>query len=258
MKIKWRIGNTPIVWIIYVFCFITAQVPVWNRLPLDRLTEAKGVSEAGQLLIQQPLGWTEITYPSTNYDTLWIVVHGYGSRGYEWVDAIKDFCITGKGVFFYRYDWSRCPEDIVDSLSHEFPELIHHITPQPEHVIVFGHSYGALIVAMLNACIDLHIPMEFHAIAGPLAGMKGFQDRCTWDQSWIAETSQNGTGMRLHQWRTVKSQDGAFRDAERDPQDVNIPGSTVIQLPKVMDGHRLGHNWSVLWVVETYLGLRSQ
>lgn len=237
---------------------IQARSSDWNRLPLDRLTSANGVAEAGQLLMQQPSGWTEITGNDTQYDTLWIVIHGYGSRGYEWVDAITAFSATGKGVFFYRYDWSQCPAVIVPELASQVNELVAHFRPNLRQVLIFGHSYGALIAAELNPRLDPELPLQVHAIAGPLAGMKGFQGQCPRDSAWIDLTSKTNTGNRLTQWRTVQSEDGAYRKAAVDPQVVDIPGSTVIQLPKTMDGHRLGHNWSVKWVAETFLGLRDR
>ena len=55
------------------------------------------------------------------------------------------------------------------------------------------------------------------------------------------------------QWRTVKDQDGAFRNMPFDPQIVNIDGSTVVNLPPVFEnGQRLGHNWSLKWVFDKY------
>jgi hypothetical protein len=56
-----------------------------------------------------------------------------------------------------------------------------------------------------------------------------------------------------HQWRTQKEQDGAFRDMSYDPQDIALYNSTVTELPDSMDGHRLGHNWSVSWVTDYLL-----
>jgi len=36
-----------------------------------------------------------------------------------------------------------------------------------------------------------------------------------------------------------------------DPQIANIPNSTVIELPpQFKDGRRLGHNWSISWVID--------
>ncbi|NOZ74091.1 MAG: hypothetical protein GXO90_01760, partial [FCB group bacterium] len=162
------------------------------------------------------------------------------------------------GVFFYRYDWSQCPDVIVTELQAQITELLTHFQPDPEQILLFGHSYGALIAAELNPRLDPELPIQVHAIAGPLAGMKGFQERCPWDSTWIDLTRKTHTGERLIQWRTVQSEDGAFRNAKVNPMVVDIPGSTVIVLPKTMDGHRLGHNWSVKWVAETFLGLRPQ
>jgi len=229
----------------------------FNQLPLSKLSDAESVFAAGKILMEQPMGWTEITAPKSSEDTLWIVVHGYGSKGYEWVTAIKDFRATGDPVFIYRYDWNRCPGSIADSLSADLRKLLGTLPSQPKHILVFGHSYGALITAMLDSRVSKGILIEFHAIAGPLAGLKGFKDECSPDQSWIQKITENETGPRIHQWRTVQSEDGAYRDAETNPEDVDIPGSVVTQLPKTMDGHRLGHNWSVQWVAETFLGLRK-
>jgi len=40
-----------------------------------------------------------------------------------------------------------------------------------------------------------------------------------------------------------------------DPQVVNIQGSTVINLPPAFqNGKRLGHNWSLKWVLDQYFG----
>jgi hypothetical protein len=54
----------------------------------------------------------------------------------------------------------------------------------------------------------------------------------------------------VHQWRTRKAIDNAFSALPADPQLVDIPGSEVVTLPDSYRGHRLGHNWSISWVVE--------
>ncbi|RMF11088.1 MAG: hypothetical protein D6762_00165 [Candidatus Neomarinimicrobiota bacterium] len=238
--------------------YLIAQENICRVLPYSRLQAAASVSAAGHLLMNEPPGWVRLqpTQP-VNADTVWLLVHGYGSRGYEWIDAIQALGNTGHPVYFYRYDWSRCPKAVVDSLRADFQRLQATVPGSSHHWIWFGHSYGAWIVARLNARFPADAPMEFHAIAGPLAGMKAFQDRCPPDTTWLALSRRSGVGPRLIQWRTLQAQDGAYRDLSRDPQVVSIPGSRVIRLPAEMDGHRLGHNWSVKWVVETFLGLRG-
>ena len=44
--------------------------------------------------------------------------------------------------------------------------------------------------------------------------------------------------------------DGAFNSLDHDPQVIDVQGSYVTRLPKVYNGRRLGHNWSLSWVAE--------
>ena len=64
--------------------------------------------------------------------------------------------------------------------------------------------------------------------------------------SWEANISH-------YQWRTHKHQDGAFRDLDFNPQDINFDNGEIILLPETMNGQRLGHNWSITWVIDNYL-----
>ena len=57
-------------------------------------------------------------------------------------------------------------------------------------------------------------------------------------------------GINLYEWRTIKELDGAFREFEFDPQNVEIKGSQVTRLPETYKGNKLGHNWSVSWVAD--------
>ena len=52
------------------------------------------------------------------------------------------------------------------------------------------------------------------------------------------------------QWKTVKEQDGAFKNLEFDPQNVLIKGGEIITLPGTWKKTRLGHNKSIQWVCE--------
>ena len=62
--------------------------------------------------------------------------------------------------------------------------------------------------------------------------------------------------VTLHQWRTIHTLDGAFKSLDKDPQNLEevinktpFKGS-ITRLPKLYKGHRLGHNWSISWVVD--------
>ena len=90
------------------------------------------------------------------------------------------------------------------------------------------------------------MPIEVHIIASPLKGHPRLTERC----AYSPPTAPRSDRVRLYQWRTVKAQDGAFKDMEGDPQEVDISGSAVTRLPESWKGRRLGHNWSISWVAE--------
>ena len=50
------------------------------------------------------------------------------------------------------------------------------------------------------------------------------------------------------QWKTVKEQDGLFRNMDVDPQNVKIVGGRSQRLPEEWNNTRLGHNFSLVWV----------
>ena len=50
------------------------------------------------------------------------------------------------------------------------------------------------------------------------------------------------------QWKTVKEQDGLFRNMDVDPQNVKIVGGRSPRLPEEWNNTRLGHNFSLVCV----------
>ena len=50
------------------------------------------------------------------------------------------------------------------------------------------------------------------------------------------------------QWKTVKEQDGLFRNMDVDPQNVKIVGGKSPRLPEEWNNTRLGHNFSLVCV----------
>lgn len=68
-----------------------------------------------------------------------------------------------------------------------------------------------------------------------------------------APSCERSPPVTLRQWRTLQHLDGAFEDLATDPQVVELPGE-VTRLPERYRGHRLGHNWSISWVVDHLAG----
>ena len=92
---------------------------------------------------------------------------------------------------------------------------------------------------------DIDVPLHIHSVAGPLKGMGMLSSLCNYQPP-----SSLGTGISLHQWRTIQELDGAFKDLDHDPQSVDIKNSNVTRLPKTYKGNKLGHNWSISWVAD--------
>ncbi len=213
------------------------------------------VKESGKKLINQPFGFTKIIADSAQNDsTLLIAVHGYDSRGYEWVSSLNQLSNNYNNTYFYRYDWEICP----DSLSRKLADLLTTLIQGKSNfnrIVIFGHSYGGLVVTYLAGNMDVNIPIEIHTIASPLAGYPRIMDNCDLlynDDDKLIYSSWDANILH-YQWRTHKHQDGAFRDLDFNPQDINFDNGEKILLPEIMDGQRLGHNWSITWVIDNYL-----
>ncbi len=213
------------------------------------------VKESGKKLINQPFGFTKIIADSAQNDsTLLIAVHGYDSRGYEWVSALNQLANNYNNTYFYRYDWEICPDSLGRNLTDLLTTLIQGKS-NFNRIVIFGHSYGGLVVTYLAGDMDVNIPIEIHTIASPLAGYPRIMDNCDLlynDDDKLIYSSWDAN-ISHYQWRTHKQQDGAFRDLDFNPQDINFDNGEIILLPETMDGQRLGHNWSITWVIDNYL-----
>jgi len=219
------------------------------------LPAGEHVKESGRKLISQPYGFTKIIAESAKInDTLIIAVHGYDSRGYEWVTSLNQLTEKYNNTYFYRYDWDICPDSVGSDLADSLAILIQSKS-NLNKIIIFGHSYGGLVITYLASNLDLKIPIEIHTIAAPLAGYPRIMDKCDlqYNDYNILTYPSWETNISHRQWRTQKQQDGAFRDLDYDPQDINFDNGKIIVLPETMNGQRLGHNWSITWVINNYL-----
>ncbi len=217
--------------------------------------EGTEIINSGTQLMDYPTGLLELRDGEhTNDSVLVIAIHGYQSRGYEWITGLKHLTHNYGSLFFYRYDWERCPDQVGLDLAAEIKSLAKR---RPyKKVIVFAHSYGGLIATFAASQLG-KLEAEIHVIAAPLSGFPQLLDQCTNlkydidDKLVYPEWSSN---IHLIQHKTVHAQDGAFRDLASDPQDISLPFYQVQTLPPTMDGHRLGHNWSVTWVLDQHVG----
>lgn len=178
-----------------------------------------------------------------------IMVHGWGSRGLEWVYPAVRLSDDDAATYFFRWDWNGCPAPAASRLAAEL-QAAAGTDPLPADLTVIGHSYGGLVVHefVRSHARDLPQGVVAHAVASPLAGMDALTGTCGYA---VVDAMP-----QLHQWRTQHALDGAFKDLPADPQDVEIAGSTVTRLPDTYRGRRLGHNWSVSWVADELAAAR--
>lgn len=227
-----------------------------DQLDITQLGVGTDINAAGSLLMDLPSGLNEIDMdPNGNDSVLVIAVHGYESQGYEWVMGLKGLVDRFGSAWFYRYDWEKCPDLIAADLA----ERVNQKTKAGDfdRVIIFGHSYGGVVLAFAASQLSHKIPTEVHLIAAPLSGFPKLLDHCnslSYDKGDKLLYPTWDSKIQVIQHKTVHAQDGAFRDLASDPQDIDLPFAQIEELPSTMDGHRLGHNWSVTWVLDRYLG----
>lgn len=218
-------------------------------ITLDALDGGDRAKASGKMLMALPLGLYRLDTTSPDPTAAMIAVHGYDSEGYEWAYPLKT---TGDGttrVYFYRWDFSQCPEPMAEALDQAVDRLLKD-EPGIESLRIMGHSYGGIISSMVATRYDGRAPLLVDLVASPLGGHPGISSSCEYAG---AKAPPAEAKVTLRQWRTIHELDNAFSDVDPDPQIVDLPGE-VTRLPQTYRGHRLGHNWSISWVVDHLAG----
>lgn len=247
---------------------IQKQRPTNPQIVVGELNP-KLAKAVGKKLIALPLGLHQVVNndqrkTQDKVEELIIGVHGYASQGYEWVYPLQklyhlasDHKVNSQ-VYWLRWDWTLCPKEGAIYLSQEIKK---HLLQKPEirKIKLFGHSYGGIIISIYANQYTLIPQLETHVIASPVAGYPQLESRCKQDLQALTDKltkaedksvkDRQNKKVTLFQWRTQKHLDGAFSKFKIDPQLVDWYGK-VITLPDTYRGHRLGHNWSISWVVD--------
>lgn len=228
---------------------------VAGQLDISDLGEGTEIKASGLQLMDLDLGMTQLHKGNQENDSvLVILVHGYQSEGYEWVSGVNGLVDHYGSVYFFRYDWDLCADEIAVELAEQTKKLKQ--VGNYEKVLLFGHSYGGLVLTFAASQLE-KMDSELHVIAAPLTGFPRLMDECqdvTYDKMDRLVYPTWSDQVKVIQHKTVHAQDGAFRELATDPQDIDLPFNAIQDLPPTMDGHRLGHNWSVTWVVDSFLG----
>ena len=238
--------------ILYLFMiFLLVSCSESEEVSLKEFKITGDVFDSGKRLMSLPYGLHTLEENNTMEKTLIIGVHGSNSRGYEWIYPLSSLDNSDKLVAFFRWDDSTCPGPGIQSLSQNLSDLLVE-KPNIKKIILLGHSYGGILVTSFMQNWKEKLPLEIHAIAAPLKGMGPVSSMCGYEPP---SATQDNTS--LHQWRTIKELDGAFRDLDYDPQETMILNSKITRLPETYKGNKLGHNWSISWVADELLGLNQ-
>ena len=229
--------------------FLLVSCSESEEVSLKEFNLIEDVFDSGKRLMSLPYGLHTLEENSPMQNTLIIGVHGSNSRGYEWIYPLSSLDNSDKLVAFFRWDDSSCPGPGIQSLSQNLSDLLVE-KPNIKKIILLGHSYGGILVTSFMQNWKEKLPLEIHAIAAPLKGMGPVSSMCGYEPP---SATQDNTS--LHQWRTIKELDGAFRDLDYDPQETMILNSKITRLPETYKGNKLGHNWSISWVADELLGL---
>tara|TARA_Y100001970_G_C14086316_1_gene777516 strand:- start:52 stop:798 length:747 start_codon:yes stop_codon:yes gene_type:complete len=209
------------------------------------------VLKSGRNLMALDYGLHYLEPQSNNQKKLFIGVHGSNSEGYEWIYPYLTIDSSITLVAFFRYNDNFCPNRAYIRLNNKISSILDK-KKNIDEVILMGHSYGAMIVAMFSDKWTKEIPLTIHTVAGPLTGPISsnlrsslFRNICDYYPPYKIRDN-----VAFYQWRTIKELDGAFNDLEYDPQIIDLKGSSITRLPDTYNGRRLGHNWSLSWVAE--------
>ena len=191
-----------------------------------------------------PNGLHELEIYDNSQDTLVVAIHGNNSRGYEWVYPLQVMNTEKNLITFFRWDDNTCIapsafilDDLIQKKISEYKNI--------RKIIIYGHSYGGLLSAVFMDQWRGKLPLEVHTIASPLKGINILTRNCNYKTP--LRVPDNAT---MYEWRTIKNLDGVFKSLKEDPQNVKILGSIVTRLPQSYKNNKLGHNWSISWVVD--------
>ena len=150
-----------------------------KKVNLEQLKSTQDVFDAGLKLMAMPNGLHDLEISDDNQKTLFISVHGNSSRGYEWIYPLQVINNEINLITFFRWDDSSCVNPSVKSLDDLIRDKLSK-NKNIQKVILFGHSYGGLLVTSFMEQWTGDLPLEVHTIAAPLKGLGSLSAVCNY------------------------------------------------------------------------------
>lgn len=211
---------------------------------LAELQAIRDADEAGSRLMDSPPGLHRLDADAGPRRAAVVAVHGFESKGAEWIDPLLALADNGVELHFFRWNDKQCPDAGARDLASALRGLVR-ARPDLARITVLAHSYGGVISTLVAQGEGLGLPVELNIIASPLASVPKMRDLCDFKG---VPAKGAAAAVTWRQWRTVHAEDGAFKDLEVDPQLVDLPGLEVTSLPATYEDGRLGHNRSITFV----------
>jgi pimeloyl-ACP methyl ester carboxylesterase len=130
--------------------FLSGAISGQSGLSIDKLSDDKWTYN--EYLIDRSEGFHRLGGMNEKDSTFGIItVHGYypagwQTKGLEWVQPLMTLSHREIPVWFFRYDWTDCPDHSMDYLIHQTEGLIAS-NPHLDSLWIIGHSMGGLITS---------------------------------------------------------------------------------------------------------------
>jgi hypothetical protein len=207
---------------------------------LESSFTSDGPFVAGKLLTKLKPGIHYLDDANNNQRELIISVHGWKTKGFEWVYPLIELDKEENRIAFFRWNTSGCPNKATEELY----TIINAQAENYQKITLIGHSYGGIILAkLLNR--DFAKQLEMHIVASGISGDPRLNSFCGY-----RPPNKISSNITAFHWMTQKHLDGSFKDLKTDTQIQKIRGVSAIRLPEEYKGNTLSHNRSISWLVD--------
>ena len=185
-------------------------------IQLSDFSDEISVKKLGERLIDQPYGLNSLEPIEEEVQEIFIVVHGGGSEGYEWIYPIKIIDTKQKHMYFYRWPDNGCFQSSAEELAVQINNLLSQ-NNSFKKVSLIGHSYGGILVTHVLKHWNEATPLEVHVVASPLLGTSMLKSICSYEP---IEMLPNNTS--LFELRTQHQLDSAFKDLSEEDRKRHV------------------------------------
>lgn len=229
--------------LLFSVCVLNAETTI-NLHELASITDES--EDSRSKLMGLPLGFHRIEPRSSSTNRILIAIHDDHSLGFEWVLPLQTMDDEFTDSFFVRWNPSECPNTSHTEVRKQLSSLLES-NDSIAQVTLIGHGLGGVYLSQFARDWKSLVPIDVHVVAAPLRGTVGvFEEK----ECGEILPKRIPPTIRFFQWRVAPSQNNPVKELSEDPQVVDLEGSLVISLPKMIAGELVDQNHA-LTVVAT-------